>query len=386
MTTPNSRRDFLRTAAATGLAAGIVPTVASRALADCPRASGLRMLVLGGTGQTGPHFIECALAQGHTVTMVNRGNRSESLFPDVECIVGDRDPAKPEGLDALKQAIADGRTWDVAVDIWPHIPKIVENAATLVKPAVGHYLYVSSISAYADHSIANQDETSAVGEAPDADNQEFTMELFGPFKAECENRVRRIFPNNHTIVRPGLIVGPRDFSNRGVYWPVRVRAGGEILAPPADDRIQFIDGRDLVAFEVRCLERGVTGTFNVVGPHPRRPVTMGGYLRICKEVSGSDAVFVHAEADFLEAHEVGAWMELPCWLPAEGEYAGFGTRNIDKAIAAGLEFRPISETVRDTLAWWDTLDEETRKRSASRAGVSPEKEALVLGELRALAQ
>lgn len=386
MTTPNSRRDFLRTAAATGLAAGIVPTVAARALADCPRASGLRMLVLGGTGQTGPHFIECALAQGHTVTMVNRGNRSESLFPDVECIVGDRDPAKADGLDALKQAIADGRTWDVAVDIWPHIPKIVENAATLVKPAVGHYLYVSSLSAYADHSIPNQDETSAVGEAPDADNQEFTMELFGPFKAECENRVRRIFPNNHTIVRPGLIVGPRDFSHRGVYWPVRVRTGGEVLAPPADDRIQFIDGRDLVAFEVRCLERGVTGTFNVVGPHPRRPLTMGAFLQICKEVSGSNAEFVHAEADFLEAHQVGAWGELPCWLPTEGDYAGFGTRNIDKAIAAGLEFRPVSETVRDTVGWWDTLDEEMRKRSASRAGLAPEKEALVLGEFKALAQ
>lgn len=370
-----SRREFLRTASAVGLAAGALPMAGATGERALGRAAGLRVLVLGGTGQTGPHFIECALAQGHEITMLNRGNRSEDLFPEVECIIGDRDPAKPEGMDALKKEIEGGRTWDVAVDIWPHVPKIVENAANLVKPAVGHYMYVSSISVYTDDSQPGQDETGPVGEAPDADNQEYTMERFGPFKAECENRVRRIFPNSHTIFRPGLIVGPRDFSHRGVYWPRRVREGGTVIAPPAADHVQFIDGRDLAAFEVLCMERRITGTFNVIGPHPRRPLTFGAYLDLCRRVSGSDATIVHADAAFLAAQGIAPWSELPCWLPQEGETKGFALRSIDRAVAAGLTFRPVEETIRDTYTWWDALDQATRDRCLARGfGVPKEKE------------
>jgi 2'-hydroxyisoflavone reductase len=363
---------------------GAIPLIgAAGARAEAPRKSGLRVLVLGGTGQTGPHFIECALAQGHEITMLNRGNRSEDLFPDVECIIGDRDPAKADGMDALKKEIDGGRKWDVAVDIWPHVPKMVENAANLVKPAVGHYMYVSSISVYTDDSQPNQDETGPVGEAPDADNQEYTMERFGPFKAECENRVRRIFPDNHTIFRPGLIVGPRDWSHRGVYWPRRVREGGAVVAPPAADRLQFIDGRDLVAFEVACMERGVTGTFNVIGPHPRRPLTFGAYLAMCKGVSKSDAEIVHMPAAFLEEQGVAPWTMLPCWLPQQGESAGFAMRSVDRAVGAGLTFRPVEETIRDTYAWWDAMDDAGRERSLGRGfGVPKEKEAEVVAAWR----
>jgi 2'-hydroxyisoflavone reductase len=339
----------------------------------------LRVLVLGGTGQTGPHLIGQLLERGHTVTMFNRGNRSADLFPGVECLIGDRSLEATDGLAALEAEVIRGRVWDVCIDIWPHIPKIVENTADLLQDSVDQYMFVSSISAYADHSRPNRDETAAVGEAPDADSMEFDWELFGPFKAECENRVRRLFPDNHTIFRPGLIVGPRDVSFRGGYWPVRVRRGGEILAPGNGfDRIQIIDGRDLTRFEVHCMEQRIGTTFNVTGPHPRTPLNMKRLLETCQRVTGSDAGFTWVPGAFLEEHEVSAWMNMPCWLPAEGEYAGFGTRSVAKAVGAGLVFRPLEDTIGDTLDWYDELPEDRREGVTARAGLSAEREAEVL--------
>jgi len=374
----STRRDFLWTTALVGAGAGLTGISGSwfgTAWARPSTGDRLKVLVLGGTGQTGPHLIRELISRGHTVTMFNRGNRSEELFPDVECLIGDRAPEAENGLEALATELAAGRTWDLAIDIWPHIPKIVETTATLLHDHVGHFMYVSSISVYADHSVADADETAAVGEAPDADELEYTDELFGPFKAECENRVRRIYPDNHTIFRPGLIVGPRDFSFRGGYWPVRVRRGGEVLAPgDGTDPVQIIDGRDLTAFEADCMERRVGGTFNVTGS----PMPMRSYLGTCKAATASDAEFRWADAEFLAEHGVGPWMQMPCWIPAEGEYAGFGRRSIAKALEAGLAFRPLADTVRDTLAWYDGLDDERREQVTQRAGLPPEKEAEVL--------
>jgi 2'-hydroxyisoflavone reductase len=382
MSVPSTRREFLKTLSLTGLAVGVAGIgMPSAALARTggAAASPLKVLVLGGTGQTGPHLVRELRERGHTVTLFNRGNRSAELFPDVECIVGDRALDQPDGLDALAAEVAAGRTWDTCIDIWPHIPKIVENTAVLLKDSVGHFLYVSSMSAYADNSQRGMDETAAVSEAPDADEMEFTGELFGPFKAECEKRVQRIYPDNHTIFRPGLIIGPRDFSFRGVYWPVRVRRGGEVLAPGNGyDRIQNIDGRDLTAFQARCMERRTGGVFNVVGPHPRTPLTMKRLLETCREVSGSDARFVWADADFLAEQGVGPWMNMPNWIPADGEYAGFAYRSVDRAIAAGLTFRPLAETMADTLAWYDGLTDERRDGISQRAGLPAEREAEVL--------
>lgn len=384
----SSRRAFLGTTAGLGAAAGFPSLARAAAPHDDGGGGGvparLKILVLGGTGQTGPHFIRRALAHGHEVTMFNRGNRSEDLFPEVECLIGDRSPDGGDGLAALESAVAGGRRWDVVLDVWPHIPKLVEATADLLKDHAGRYMFVSSMSVYADSSQKNQDEDAEVGKAPDADDTEFTMELFGPFKAECENRVRRCFPDRHAIFRPGLIVGPRDFSFRGGYWPVRVRDGGEVLAPgDGDTRTQLIDARDLVAFELLCMERGLGGTFNVVGPHPHNPLTMRGLLETCRRASKSDATFTWVPADFLEAHEVGPWMQMPCWLPPDGEYAGFGTRNVNKAVAAGLTFRPLAETIEDTLRWYDGLEEDQREGLHRRAGIPREKEAEVLAAWKA---
>lgn len=378
-----SRREFIRTVSIAGAAVGLGgvagPIVRAARAAEGKAARPLKVLVLGGTGQTGPHLVRQLLERGHTVTLFNRGNRSEDLFPNVECLVGDRN--EPDGLRVIEDAIAEGRSWDVAMDVWPSHPNLVDASAKVLQGHAKHYMFVSSISVYADHSKPNMDEGDAVAEAPENwRDLEFSMELYGAFKAECENRVRHFFPEHHTIYRPGLIVGPRDFSYRGVYWPVRVRQGGEVLAPgTGDDIIQIIDGRDLTAFQVRCMEHGTSGTFNVVGPHPKDPLTMGHYLRTCKKASGSDATFTWVPADFLTEEQIGAWMNMPCWIPAEGEYAGFGSRSIDRALRAGLTFTPLEETVRDTLTWYDTLDEERRARFAqSGVGISREREQQVL--------
>jgi 2'-hydroxyisoflavone reductase len=374
----STRRSFLWTAALAGAGVGLSGLggpLTRRLWAGTDGAEGLKVLVLGGTGQTGPHLIRELLGRGHTVTMFNRGNRSEDLFPNVECLVGDRDPEATDGLTSLLTELDAGRSWDVCIDIWPHIPKIVERTATLLHDHVGHFMYVSSISAYADNSKPGANETSAVGEAPDADETEYTDALFGPFKAECENRVRRIYPDNHTIFRPGLIVGPRDFSFRGVYWPVRIRRGGEVLAPgDGTDAVQLIDGRDLTAFEARCMEHRIGGTFNVVG----NPMFMRELLDTCRAATGSDADLVWVPAAFLAEHGVAPWAHMTCWVPAEGEYAGFGSYCSAAAQSFGLRFRPLAETVRDTLAWYDKLPDERREQVSKRSGLPADKEAEVL--------
>jgi len=381
MSRTTTRRDFLRTTALAGAAvsvAGLGP-LPGRVWAQDPPGERLQVLILGGTGQTGPHLVRELLDRGHAVTLFNRGNRSEELFPDVECLIGDRALDATDGLQALEAAAAGGRTWDLCIDIWPQIPKMVENTAVLLQQTVGHYMFVSSMSVYARTDEPGWDETMPVGAAPDADEMEYTDELFGPFKAECENRVRRTYPDDHTIFRPGLIVGPRDFSFRGGYWPVRVRRGGEVLAPgDGSDPVQIIDARDLTAFEALCMERRTTGTFNVTGPHPDRPLTMRGLLETCRQATGSDARFVWADADFLGEHGVGPWMDMPSWLPGEGEYAGFCRRDVGKAVRAGLTYRPLAQTVRDTLTWFDALPDDRREKVAGRVGLQPEREAEVL--------
>jgi 2'-hydroxyisoflavone reductase len=376
---PMTRRRFLETVGAAGAVAGLVQFPMFRAFASDEAATPLKVLVLGGTGQTGPHLIRQLVERGHVVTMFNRGNRSDELFPDLECLIGDRALDAEDGLASLEAELAAGRTWDLCIDIWPQIPLQVETTALMLRERVGRYMFVSSMGVYTDNAVHDGDEDTPVGEAPDADRTEYTMELFGPFKAECENRVRRIYPDAHTIFRPGLIVGPRDFSFRGGYWPVRVRRGGEVFAPgDGSDPVQIVDGRDLTRFEVLCMENGIGGTFNVTGPHPSTPLTMRGMLEACRAASDSDAEFVWADQDFLDAHEVSAWTDMPCWLPGEGEWGGFCRRNIDKAVAAGLTFRPLVDTFRDTLAWFDGLEEERRESVGRRVGLTAEREAELL--------
>ncbi|MEJ2336230.1 MAG: NAD-dependent epimerase/dehydratase family protein [Gemmatimonadales bacterium] len=369
-----SRREFIHLSATAGgvLALGaLAPGALARAGAGSVSAVGradssLRILILGGTRFLGVHQVEYALARGHTVTLFNRGRTNPELFPDVEKLVGDRD----DDLAALE-----GGEWDVVIDNSASIPRWVRQSAQLLKDSAQQYIFTSSISAFADFTTAGMDETAPVGTLEDPTIEEITGETYGPLKALCEQEAETAFPGRATIVRPGLIVGPWDNSDRFTYWPVRIDRGGEVMAPgDGTDPVQIVDGRDLGAWMIRLAEEGRTGVYNATGP--ASPMTMSEMLDGIRVVTNEDATFTWVSAEFLEAHEVQPWMQMTAWVPATGEFAGLAQVNCEKAIAAGLAFRPLADTARDTLAWWKTLPAE--RREEPRAGCPPELEVEVL--------
>jgi 2'-hydroxyisoflavone reductase len=357
----NSRRDFLRDAA---VLAAIAPFGASTAYADTPNK--LKILIMGGTGFLGPHVVEVARKRGHTLTLFNRGKTHPGLFPDIEQLHGDR----KSDLSALE-----GRKWDAVVDTSAYIPADVTKSATLLAPNVTQYLLISTVSVYAKLDKPGQDESAplATTDKPDADK--VTNENYGALKALCEKAALAALPGRTIVIRPGLIVGPGDPTDRFTYWPVRVSRGGEVLAPgkPADP-VQFIDGRDLAEFIVLCLEKKAFGTYNADAQ--AGALTIGEVLDTCKRVSKSDATFTWADAKFLEEQKISAWSDLPVWAPAEGDDAGFGRVSAAKAKAAGLKYRPLADTVRDTLLWIHT--EPPERVTKMKAGLTAEREAEAL--------
>lgn len=354
-----TRREFLLTASAASAAAllGLGPWT-QHAFARGKASKKLKILFLGGTGMLGPHVIRILIDRGHEVTLFNRGNRDE-MFPDLEFIQGNRIVDVEPGLKPLQDEVDKGRTWDAVIDT-ASVHTWVENSAKLLKDSAGHYTYISSLSVYADNSQVGLDEEDAVATMPDeiADGitaPPYDMQYYGAVKARSEAAARRHFPGKALIHRPGLLVGPRDFTHRFTYWPYRVRQGGEVLAPGMPEHpLQFIDVRDLAAFMVLGIEQGTTGTFNVNGP-VGGGMTIGKLLEACKQVTGSDATFTYAEGDWLAGQGVNAWAQMPVWIPPGPETAGFHTRDLSKAIAAGLTTRPLETTIADTLTW---LDEE----------------------------
>jgi 2'-hydroxyisoflavone reductase len=293
----------------------------------------MRLLVLGGTQFLGRHTVDAALARGHDVTTFNRGRTRPELFPDVEKLHGDRDG----DLGALA-----GRSFDAIVDTSGYVPRVVRETIDALGD-VGHYTFVSSISVYADLSTAPT-ESSAVRELEEP--TEDWREAYGELKADCEDVIRERFPDAF-VVRPGLIVGPWDPTGRFTYWPARIAAGGRVLAPaPPDADAQVIDARDLAGWIVRGGEGGLAGTYNAVD----RPVTRATLLETCRRVARPDAELAWVDGEFLLARGVGEWMELPLWL-ASPEYAGMLSVDPSPAFDAGLEARPLEETVHDTLAW-----------------------------------
>jgi len=323
--------------------------------------------MLGGTGFLGPQTVEAALRRGHKVTLFNRGKTRPGLFPDLEKLHGDREKDDIKALD--------GRKWDAVVDTSANVPRWVRKAAEVLGPNVGHYVYISSISVYADTSKPGADETAPVATIDDPTTEKIDGRTYGALKALSEKAAETAMPGKVAVVRPGLIVGPDDPSDRFTYWPVRVARGGEVLAPgSAEDPIQLIDVRDLGEFLVRLIEDRTRGVFNATGPGSS--LTMGQTLNACRQVSGSDATFTWVDPDFLEKQGVQPWSDMPAWVPNRGETAGFAKVNITRALGAGLTFRPIADTARATLEWFKTLPEA--RRSKLRAGISPEREAKVL--------
>ena len=292
----------------------------------------MKLLVLGGTKFLGRAAVEIALARGHEVTLFNRGQTNPELFPKAERLRGDRDG----DLSALE-----GREWDAVIDPSGFVPRVVRASAELLRGSVGHYVFVSSGSVYAEPYSPGYDESAPTVELDDPESED-VLKDYGGLKKACEDVVREVFPNAHTNVRAGLIVGPHDPSGRFPYWPLRIAAGGEALAPAPPERlVQFIDVRDLGAWLVDACENGLTGTFNATG----EPVTLGEVLAACP----GEAQPVWVDEAFLLEQSVEPWMELPLWVPAELE--AFLQKSVAKAVAAGLRFRPIEDTARDTLAW-----------------------------------
>jgi 2'-hydroxyisoflavone reductase len=318
------------------------------------------LLILGGTRFLGRHLVEAALGDDHGVTLFNRGLSGPDLFPEVETIKGDR-----EGdLSALR-----GRRWDAVIDTCGYVPRVVRASAGLLADAVDHYTFVSSISVYPDDMGPGTDEGAPVEELGDPTVEEVTGETYGGLKALCERAAEEEMPGRVLNVRPGLISGPHDPTDRFTYWPRRVAAGGEVLAPDRPEcRVQFIDVRDLAAWMVKMSAEQQTGTYNATGP--AYELRMGKLLEECEAVGG-DAKIVWVSEEFLEENGVEPFTELPLWVPRE--YAGMQAVDCCKAIATGLTFRPLSETIRDVLEW-----DSKRVEADLVAGLKPERERELL--------
>jgi 2'-hydroxyisoflavone reductase len=363
-----SRRDFLRNAT---VAAVLAPFAGSSVDVFGASPKKLTILIMGGTGFLGPHIVETATKHGHTLTLFNRGKTHPGLFPNIEQLHGDR----KTDLSALKD-----RKWDVVIDTSAYIPGDVTRSTTLLAPNIGQYILISTVSVYAKMDKIGMDESAPVATTDAPDAEKVTNENYGALKALCESAATKILPDRTTVIRPGLIVGPGDPTDRFTYWPVRVARGGEVLAPGTPkDFTQFIDGRDLADFIVLCAEKKTLGTFNADAQ--AGSITMGRLLDTCKKVSKSDATFTWVDPAFLEKEKVTPWADMPAWSPAEGDEAAFGRVSAAKAKAAGLKYRPLDDTVRDTLAWFKT--EPAEHQAKLKSGITAEREAEVLKDWHA---
>jgi 2'-hydroxyisoflavone reductase len=339
--------------------------------APAPRAK--RILVLGGTGYAGPPIVNAAREHGHTVTLFNRGKSNPGLFPDVETILGDR----MTQLDLLR-----GREWDAVVDTWAPGPTLVRRAGELLRDHVGQYVFVSTISVY---KLGKDplDESSPVLTLPPGlelkDIHAIDEKVYGPLKALAEQAAESAMPGRTTSVRAGVIAGPNDPTDRFTHWPVRMARGGEVMAPGSkDDRMTFIDARDLGEWIVRTIEDKTFGVYNAVGP--TQPA-LGTVLEDIRAGVKSDARLTWVDQAWLDENELSGWESFPLAVPSGADDSGFGKVSAARAIAKGLRFRPVGETARDTLAWWNAQPEE--RRTKKRPGLSPEREAELLAKWHA---
>lgn len=324
------------------------------------------ILILGGTVFLGRHLVEVATQRGHHVSLFNRGLTNPDLFPELEHMRGDRDGE----LEVLL-----GRQWDAAIDTSGYLPRVVRLSAEFLSQSVQHYTFISTISVYKDFDTTGMDEQAAVGIMEDQEFEVITEESYGPLKVRCEEAARIAMPGRVLIIRPGLIVGPHDPTDRFTYWPAHVARGGEILAPaPASQAIQYIDARDLSHWIIQMIEAGETGVYNATGPEGH--LSLQDVLHACQTVTDREAVFTWVDPEFLIQQGVSPWSDIPLWTYGRG--AGFMAVDCSKAISAGLSFRPLEQTIRDTLAW----DQLRGIDAPRRTGLDPKREADLLNAWR----
>ena len=372
-----NRRTFLKHSAmaGAGFGFGLIPELSAAAARSIhsSRVAPLRILILGGTGFTGPFQVKYALSRGHKVTVFNRGRTHPGELPkEAEQLIGDRNGQ----LEALR-----GRAWDVVIDNPTTLPVWVRDAAQILQGNTGHYVFISTISVYADTSTIGMDENAPLAKYKGADPMKETnatmrannFALYGPLKAVSEAEAEKWFPGKTLIIRPGYIVGPSDESDRFTYWPVRVERGGEVLAPGTySDPIQIIDARDLAEWTIRMVEQGTVGAFNAVGPKTK--LGMGQMLDEIKKTTNSDARFTWVDDEFLKSQKVID--DIPIWTSTHGPEIGYSTMNISKAVRSGLTFRPLADTTRATLEWFRKQAPE--RQTKMRAGITAAREADVL--------
>src|SRR6187551_1736793 len=360
-----NRRDALTILGSVTLATLVDPALA--------KAKALKVLILGGTGFIGPHFVDALTAGGHKISLFNRGKRDPEVREGIEQLLGDRDGQ----IDALK-----GRDWDVVIDNSGYKPGQVRLTAELLDGHVKQYIFISSIAVYTNFAKAGIDEDYELATLKDPTNETVTGESYGGLKALCEKIVESVYKDRGTIIRPTYIAGPGDHTDRFTYWPWRVSKGGEMLAPgtPADP-FQYIDVRDLADFVRVCVEKNVTGKYNLCGP--QGAVTMGSLLDEAKRITKANTTFVWASPEFLTAQEIigekakGNFM--PIWQPPVGDEAGLLLVSPARARKKGLKFRSLETTIRDTLEWQKTRPED---KQVLKAGLTPEKEAELLARLK----
>ena len=340
----------------------------------------MKILILGGTRFVGRHLVDVALAHGHAVTLFNRGKTDAMLFPNVEQLRGDR--ANSDDLGQLQ-----GQSWDAVIDTCGYVPNIVQLSAQALKDATAHYTFISTISVYAETRVAGITEDHRLGALSDeaasaiTTNEGVTGETYSPLKVLCEQAVLQAFPNTALIIRPGLIVGPNDLTDRFTYWPQRVAQGGAVVAPGSPDWVtQVIDVRDLAEWTMHMIEAQQVGIYQTTGPE--RELTFGELLITCAKASHAKPEFVWVDEQWLLDQKVAPWSDLPLWIPtSDPDYVGFSRMNCGKAIAMGLRFRPLEQTVRDTLAWHGT-----RGQVELKAGLKPERETELLAQWHRRAQ
>jgi 2'-hydroxyisoflavone reductase len=382
-----TRREFLRQSSllAATLAAGRVAFARQDGAAPKPApaaappvakaAKPLKLLILGGTGFLGPCVVRRAVARGHSMTLFNRGKTDPAAFPELERLRGDRSTGDLKALE--------GREWDAVVDTSGYVPTVVGESASLLADHVNQYVFVSTISVYAQFDEPGLDEGAPLAQVPaNVDPAPMrslsNLGLYGALKAKCEQAVEKEMPGRVTNIRPGLIVGPDDETDRFTYWPVRVADGGEVLAPgtPADP-VQFIDVRDLADFIVLCIEKATVGVMNATGPKGGLPV--GKMLEACKEAAKSDATFTWAPDEFLDANKISGWSDLPVWISPRQPGGGLTALSVERAVKAGLVFRSPVETARDTLEWYRASKRKsnfpmTRQRESAALAALHEKQ------------
>ncbi len=327
----------------------------------------LKILILGGTGLIGPYQVQYALDRGHKITLFNRGKTHPDLFPQVEHLQGDRNTGDLKSLE--------GREWDIVIDNPTTKPSWVRDAVKVLKNSTKHYVFISTISVYADVSKPNVDENGKLATTQDPDPEKNLLQNYGALKAMSEAEAEKGFPGKTTIIRPGLIVGPGDYSDRFSYWPLRIDRGGEVLAPgDPNDPAQIIDARDLGEWCIRMVEDGNLGIYNATGP--KRPLSMAEMLYGIRAVTSADVSFTWVDAKFLEQQKVQPWSDMPVWVPPIGEEAGFAQVSNARAVSKGLTFRPLAITAKDTLDWFKALPAD--RQAKLRSGLDPKREVEVL--------